>query len=223
MSYKYHERAMVLNERNLVRCWDVAFNGYNGGNDDRIIKFSDAESVNRFRDCVADVSKPYCGDSIMVMSFKHQSLRRYSNPLVFQNPELGSDTIHIDPSNVHAVYDPTMELIEHPADTAYDSEQMASYLRWKDYSELMPPFRQITGSQNGAGHNSHDEVTATSALAFQGTCRVQVSGGGATPRVECQNGSGHLGPSYVGVASVREGKGLFFQPGASGYSFTRPM
>ena len=39
MSYKYHERAMVLNERNLVRCWDVAFNGYNGGNDDRIMQF----------------------------------------------------------------------------------------------------------------------------------------------------------------------------------------
>ena len=49
----------------------------------------------------------------MVMSFKHASLRRYSNPLVFQNPELGSDTIHIDPDNVHAVYDPTMELMRH--------------------------------------------------------------------------------------------------------------
>ena len=221
MSYKYHERAMVLNERNLVRCWDVAFNGYNGGNDDRIMQFKNADSVNKFRNDVADVSKPYCGDSIMVMSFKHASLRRYSNPLVFQNPELGSDTIHIDPDNVHAVYDSTMELITH---TKFEDDALASYLRWKDYSELMPPFRQITGSQNGAGHNSNDEVTATSALAFQGTCKVHITNGpGAPPRLECQNGSGHLGPSYVGVASVREGKGLFFQPGASAFSFTRPM
>jgi len=220
MSYKYHERAMVLNERNLVRCWDVAFNGYNGGNDDRIMQFKNADSVNKFRNDVADVSKPYCGDSIMVMSFKHASLRRYSNPLVFQNPELGSDTIHIDPDNVHAVYDSTMELITH---TKFEDDALASYLRWKDYSELMPPFRQITGSQNGAGHNSNDEVTATSALAFQGTCKVHITNTSGAPRLECQNGSGHLGPSYVGVASVREGKGLFFQPGASAFSFTRPM
>ena len=87
----------------------------------------------------------------------------------------------------------------------------------------MPPFRQITGSQNGAGHNSNDEVTATSALAFQGTCKVHITNASGAPRLECQNGSGHLGPSYVGVASVREGKGLFFQPGASAFSFTRPM
>ena len=30
MSYKYHERAMVTNERNLIRVYDVAFDGYNG-------------------------------------------------------------------------------------------------------------------------------------------------------------------------------------------------
>ena len=31
MSYKYHERAIVINERNLVRVFDVAFDGYSGG------------------------------------------------------------------------------------------------------------------------------------------------------------------------------------------------
>jgi hypothetical protein len=31
MSYKYNERAMVFNERNLIRMWDVAYEGYNGG------------------------------------------------------------------------------------------------------------------------------------------------------------------------------------------------
>jgi hypothetical protein len=28
MSYKYHERAIVTNDRNLVRVFDVAFDGY---------------------------------------------------------------------------------------------------------------------------------------------------------------------------------------------------
>jgi len=27
MSYKYHERAMVTNEKNLIRLWDVAYDG----------------------------------------------------------------------------------------------------------------------------------------------------------------------------------------------------
>ena len=31
MSYKDHERAIVINERNLVRIFDVAFDGYSGG------------------------------------------------------------------------------------------------------------------------------------------------------------------------------------------------
>ena len=33
MSYQYHERAMVTNERNMIRAYDVAFDGYNGGLD----------------------------------------------------------------------------------------------------------------------------------------------------------------------------------------------
>lgn len=30
MSYKYHERAIVTNEKNLIRLFDVAYDGYNG-------------------------------------------------------------------------------------------------------------------------------------------------------------------------------------------------
>ena len=42
-------------------------------------------------------------------------------------------------------------------------------------------------------------------LAFQGTMKVYDQNGGL---LEHTQGSGHLGPSYVGVASVREGRGL---------------
>ena len=31
MSYKYNEKAIVLNHKNLIRLWDVAYDGYNGG------------------------------------------------------------------------------------------------------------------------------------------------------------------------------------------------
>lgn len=33
MSYKYNERAIVFNHKNLIRMWDVAYDGYNGGKD----------------------------------------------------------------------------------------------------------------------------------------------------------------------------------------------
>jgi hypothetical protein len=39
MSYKYHERAIVINERNLIRVFDVCFDGYCGGNDARILRW----------------------------------------------------------------------------------------------------------------------------------------------------------------------------------------
>ena len=44
MSYKYHERAIVTNERNLIRMFDVAFDGYSGGMDTDIAKISELEA-----------------------------------------------------------------------------------------------------------------------------------------------------------------------------------
>ena len=47
MSYKYHERAIVTNERNLIRMFDVAFDGYGGGMDTDIVKLTDLQSYTK--------------------------------------------------------------------------------------------------------------------------------------------------------------------------------
>ena len=47
MSYKYHERAIVTNERNLIRMFDVAFDGYGGGMDTDIVKISELPSYTK--------------------------------------------------------------------------------------------------------------------------------------------------------------------------------
>lgn len=69
MSYKYHERAMVTNEKNLIRLWDVAYDGYNGGKDDTVVSWT-AESGHRswrtFKAESANTTMPYTGPSIMV-------------------------------------------------------------------------------------------------------------------------------------------------------------
>jgi hypothetical protein len=59
MSYKYHERAMVFNERNLIRLWDVAYDGYNGGKDTTYVNWNDDESIADFKDKTHDLTVPY--------------------------------------------------------------------------------------------------------------------------------------------------------------------
>jgi hypothetical protein len=59
MSYKYHSRAMVLNEKNLVRLWDVAYDGYTGGKDDTWVNWTKPNSVDEFVRGSMDVSRSY--------------------------------------------------------------------------------------------------------------------------------------------------------------------
>ena len=39
MTYKYHERAIVFNERNMHRMWDIAYDGYVGGKELDLLHF----------------------------------------------------------------------------------------------------------------------------------------------------------------------------------------
>ena len=56
-----------------------------------------------------------------------------------------------------------------------------------------------------AGDSCIGNETSTSMYAFEGTMREYNDQGHST---KTNQGSGHLGPSYVGVASVREGRGV---------------
>jgi hypothetical protein len=67
MSYKYHERAIVNNERNLIRVFDVCFDGYCGGNDARIMRWT-TDDVSEFQRASVDLTTPYSGLSFVVMS-----------------------------------------------------------------------------------------------------------------------------------------------------------
>ena len=68
MSYKYHERAMVTNERNMIRMFDIAFDGYIGGMDTDVMKWSDNET-NDFLKATYDQDTPFAGSSVVVMLF----------------------------------------------------------------------------------------------------------------------------------------------------------
>jgi len=218
MSYKYHERAMVLNERNLIKLWDICFAGYNGGMDRRIVNWrgGGCDSVDAFATATEKLNCPYDGPSIMVMRFKHLQGRNktYSNPLVFKHSDEQLNP-RIDPDNVHRCYDPSMQLWSGGAPS-----EANNIPRWQQYSALMPSFDALHHHRQAAGQNATSQTTEVPGLAFQGSSRVVKHGMTLNkgeqnekiipPSETIQNGAGHLGASYVGVASVREGKGMFF-------------
>ena len=68
MSYKYHERAIVTNERNLVRIFDVAFDGYNGGMSCDVVQWTDDE-IRKFKEASTNTEIPFQGKSMLVFAF----------------------------------------------------------------------------------------------------------------------------------------------------------
>jgi len=216
MSYKYHERAMVLNEKNLIKCWDVAFNGYNGGMDDTHVDWK-REDNNDFQEKTTNLSEPYSGDSMIIMRFRHIPGKHWPNPILLSHEgpiaqEKGN--VPIDPENIHSIFDWKMAVFS--ADAAESSESTAQWngIRFMKYAENsnFPDFARLHRQRKPAGYNAQESLTETTSLAFQGTSRVNYMD---QHTEESTKGAGHLGQSYVGVASVREGKGLFWSPGAS--------
>lgn len=220
MSYKYHERAIVFNEKNLIRLWDIAYDGYNGGKDDTYVDWTNEGAANGYKtfQCMTmDVSKNYRGPSMMVMAFVHDRdakddgdgkglydkhfVRNWPSPIVFHDS--------YRPSNASA---PTKETL--PLD--YDNLQVVDVEQFRvfnndlyhgaysQYHAMMPAFHEMHMMRKSAGQSSADSETHTDSLAFQGSMRIKELGRGVVEEI---HGSGHHGPDYSGVASVRAGKG----------------
>ena len=200
MSYKYHERAIVLNEKNLMRCWDVAFNGYNGGCDDTFMSWSN-ENDTKFRDSVNNLDRPYDGPSIVCMMFPSADKTSWPNPIMLS---AGSDEVEaasvdndawIDPENINSIYDKRMMVFQEP-------NYRKRYENYANHANF-PDFRMLHATRKTAGQGANDGVTSATSVAFQGTVIIDRGDN----KVEHVRGAGHLGESYVGCASVREGKG----------------
>jgi hypothetical protein len=219
MSYKYHERAIVFNEKNLIRLWDIAYDGYNGGKDDTYVDWTAEDDApngpGRFRQHTLDLGNNYRGPSMMVMAFAHdravrdpatgrprieQLRRNWPSPIVFYdsyNPENarggGGEALPLDYDNLQTV---SVEDFRVFNNSLY-------YEAYAGYRGMMPDFRTLHVTRKAAGQGSADAETATDCLAFQGSMRVKEGG----QLLQTIDGSGHHGPDYTGVASVRAGKG----------------
>jgi hypothetical protein len=210
MSYKYHERAIVFNEKNLVRLWDVAYDGYTGGKDETSVNW---DNCDEFQTQTQDISVNYRGPSMMVMAFAHEDpkkiQRNWPSPIVFHDnynytsgradaqqsaPQNGDWTLVSDPCNTRVVNFKDMRV--------FNKEQYKGY-QW--YRERMPDFTSLHQTRKPAGISTVENETFCDALAFQGTMKVIHSENRA--EMEHIQGSGHHGPDFIGAASVRAGKG----------------
>ena len=199
MSYKYHERAIVTNERNLIRVYDVAFDGYNGGLDQTAVNWSDPDSCKRFREATYARDRPYNGPSMLVMSLPCNPAARHKpfpNPIVFHtnvNGRVVPDSEGQFPRNDHMVF--SQKNASH-----LNEAKVEAYMR----ALGMTQWASLDLSNRPAGENCVSNETSSNMLAFQGDMKIYDH----HMEIGHIRGSGHLGPSYIGVASVREGRGL---------------
>ena len=202
MSYKYHQRAIVHNPKNMIRLWDIAYDGYNGGKDDRHVDWSaEAPGSDRpFNASVGDMSVPYNGPSLMVMKFhvnvgSRDYTRNWPSPIVFHDKlEIDPPRMGIDPDSLYSIADSTWRVFNRP-------EYREQY---RGYLARMPDFSYYHQTRKLPGYSSVDFETTQNALAFQGSMRIVRSNG---MRDEI-HGSGHHGADMIGISAVRAGKGM---------------
>lgn len=203
MSYKYHSRAVVFNSKNLIRTWDVAYDSYTGGKDDRVVDWAaEAPGNDRpFNQAVTDMGGPYNGPSLFVMKFTVDTSakdykRNWPSPIVFHDKlEIDPPKFGVDPDSLYVISDPNWRVFNQPS----IREQYRNYLH------RLPDFSYLTMTRKLPGYSSVEAETVQNALAFQGSMRITRPGVGILQEI---HGSGHHGPDYVGVAAIRAGKGL---------------
>lgn len=207
MSYKYHERAMVTNEKNLIRVFDVAFDGYNGGMDQEAVDWNDFDSVRKFSQATYARDRPYTGPSMLVMALPHNpnvTRCNWPNPIVFH------DNLDSDPSPDPQKDNKLPSVKEYMVFNSTECPKMCTKAQEAAYKAYMNrlgmhQWSSIDSSSRPAGELCINNEASTHMLAFQGTMKMYDQSGGLVEHIQ---GSGHLGPSYVGVASIREGRGL---------------
>ena len=227
MSYKYHERAVVTNERNLTRVFDVAFDGYSGGLGQKILKW-DSDSCARMKEQMLDKTTPYRGADMIIMSLQAgENTSSWPNPIIFHHsistgsgvvvcPESGLNASNIEENCVTA----NNYLQEKRMNDNKNDATSAGIGRLDCYWEALGVHHWgefDAGGQQGGQAAIEDRANIPS-MAFQGTMQTFNR---ANAQIHEVHGSGHLGHSYVGCASVREGRGVIGAPGNSQTRFIR--
>ena len=204
MNYKYHARAVVFNEKHLLRLWDIAFNGYTGGMGMKKVDWANTEE---WHTASVDLSEPLRSSfpDMFVMQFKSEADfdGDIPNPINFHCSEAASSRGIIDPENIHTTHSNEMDVFLAKSNGAGGIMSDDNANRFREYRKRMPQYTQMHQGRKAAGHASHEGDTHTASLSFAGTMTVKNANG----IILEQHGTGHLGDSFGGSASIRAGHG----------------
>ena len=204
----------------VYRVWDVAYDGYNGGKDDKVVYWSAESPGNQrpFNQTVSDMSVPYNGPSMMVMKFNVNAgsrdyKRNWPSPIVFHDRLEQDPPKHsIDPESLYTIADSSWRVFNHPDYREQYRAYLSRYGRLVyrrlfcvcDVFDRMPDFSYFHQTRKLPGFSSVDAESVQNALAFQGSMRI-VRKNGVVHEI---HGSGHHGADMVGIAAMRAGKGM---------------
>ena len=206
MSYKYHASALVFNERNLHRIWDIAYDGYCGGKDCSLLDWGSDADVGRFIKADSNLNVPYAGPSIIAIPLPTQ-VHTLPSPLPvanFVNTLLAT--------NAHGLA--TSDLF------VEDMQGFLLRVAEKIGEEHISGIRNVVSVMYDVLHLHRNSAAAKCAclatmeneatlirLGYGGTYQYKLdsdAGGGWVEIFGC----GHHGPDFVGKASERAGKGM---------------
>lgn len=222
-SYKYNERAMVFNNRNLVRHWDICYDGYVGGKD--TTHMCTLAEMKENDASIQDIYAPYRGKSAYVLFVPVNRTRgdefgcyQETEGYFFMSKNPNNENVNLGAEQSDMLRDvPTLEQkIRVALDTVITDENEKAQLI--DYYMSMLPDIGSLHNMKQAGLAANDNETNQNGMVFPGTCRWLKNG----LCFKDIKGSGHHGIDYPGVASVRSGKGVRNVAAGIGGTMTLP-
>jgi len=203
MTYKYHERAIVFNERNLHRVWDVAYDGYVGGKNMTIVDMNNPDSKRIFINSSNNYNVEFDGPSIVPVGI--------NVPLTW----LPSPMLLCDFNNRSQAVTALATADKFISDITRFIEKTLSRVDGADAQRELRV--KIAEMYNDLELNNNHQIVKDTTLACTNnestSCRLMYSG----TSISCYNdgtapvhvpGSGHHGNDYPSVAAVRNGKQL---------------
>lgn len=198
MSYKYNERAIVFNEKNLIRIWDIAYGAYCGGKGTDVVNESNREE---FRRNTVDNSRVYTGPDILFIPINHFLNRKkdnYPSPSRFFTNDNECEKEGITTTSI--LPDQEFDI----GNIAAINITMQPGFKW--VSECIRTLTEQTHLNKNIQENSQDNSTScTGGVFFEGSSKCCYKDSQCPIEIQ---GSGHHGPDFIGVASKRNGKGM---------------
>ena len=215
MSYKYHASAIVFNERNLLRMWDVAYDGYVGGKDTSILDWGSDSDISRFIKADNNLAAPYNGPSLLVLPLPTK-VHTLPSPLPIANlvNTVLSTNAHSLATADLFVEDMTgflNRVAEKVGDEHIDGLRNVMSVTY----DMLHMHRNSAAAKCASLATCENEATLV-RLAYGGTYHYKSDKEANWTEIY---GCGHHGPDFVGKASERAGKGMRYNTTSAPKSF----